>query len=412
MAKVRAERFLPELRKTINLSASEMSELPQTTDVAIIGGGVIGLAVARALSLRGVANVTVIDRGSFGAESSRAAAGMLAPQAEADAHDEFFSLCSGSRDLYPAFAAQLLEETGIDIELETAGTLYLALNETDVKAIEQRYEWQARAGLAVERLSAEFARKLEPSISSRVRLALLFSRDTQVENRRLIKALVASNQSRGVNLVDGTSVTSVKLARGRISGLQTTRGFVATERVVVAAGGWSSLLTASEQSNDAPLDSALPDLGIEPVRGQMLCFYTDPAIFSHVIYSSRGYVVPRRDGRLLAGSTTEHVGFDKRTTDEGLRSIHSAASEITQRISSLTRRDAWAGLRPRAADGLPVLGAYAEIAGLFYATGHYRNGILLAPITGELIADAVIDSRGPSSLNNFSPDRFARVFAG
>ncbi|HWN08321.1 MAG TPA: glycine oxidase ThiO [Pyrinomonadaceae bacterium] len=400
------------MRKTINLSASEMNELPQTTDVAIIGGGVIGLAVARALSLRGVANVTVIERSSFGAESSGAAAGMLGPQAEADTHDEFFSLCSRSRDLYPAFAAQLFEETGIDIELETAGTLYLGLNEEDVKELERRYEWQAGAGLAVERLSAESARKLEPSTSSGVRLALLFPRDTQVENRLLIKALVASNQSRGVNLVDGTSVTSVKIARGRIKGLETSRGFVATGRVVVAAGGWSSLLTASQESNQAASDSALPDLGIEPVRGQMLCFDTNPAIFSHVIYSPRGYVVPRRDGRLLAGSTTEHVGFDKRTTDEGMRSIHSAATEISPLIRSLTRRETWAGLRPRAADGLPVIGAYAEIAGLFYATGHYRNGILLAPITGELIADTVTNSAASSLLNAFSPDRFARVFAG
>ena len=389
-----------------------MSQLPQTTDVAIIGGGVIGLAVARALRLRGVSHVTVIERSSFGSESSGAAAGMLAPQAEANAADEFFSLCSRSRDLYPAFAAKLFEETGIDIELETAGTLYLCLNKDDLKEIERRYEWQTAAGLPVERLSAKAARKLEPSISSSVELALLFPLDTQVENRQLIKALVASSQNQDVNLVEDTSVTSVRLERQRITGLETSRGFVATETVVVAAGGWTSLLTASETSSEKLTDSALPDLGIEPVRGQMLCFDTNPAIFRHVIYSPRGYVVPRRDGRLLAGSTTEHVGFDKRTTDDGMRSIHAAAAEISPRINSAPRREAWAGLRPRSADGLPVIGAYAEIAGLLYATGHYRNGILLAPITGELIADVVTRGMATSLLNNFSPDRFARVLAG
>lgn len=386
-----------------------MNELPQTTDVAIIGGGVIGLAVARALSLRGVANVTVIERGSFGAESSGAAAGMLAPQAEANAADDFFSLCSRSRDLYPAFAAQLFSETGIDIELETAGTLYLGLNEEDLKEIEQRYAWQTSAGLAVERLSAAAAKKLEPAISDNVQLALLFPLDTQVENRLLIKALIASNQNRGVSLVNDTAVTSLKIGRGGISGLETSRGFVATEKVVVAAGGWSSLLAASD---DASPDSALPDLGIEPIRGQILCFDTNPAMFSHVIYSPRGYIVPRKDGRLLAGSTTEYVGFDKRVTEAGMQAIHSAAAEISPQVGSLTRREAWAGLRPRAADGLPVVGAYAEIAGLFYAVGHYRNGILLTPVTGELIADAVVDGTAPTSLNIFSPERFARVFAG
>ena len=389
-----------------------MTDLPRTTEVAIIGGGVIGLAVARALSLRGVSHITVIERSSFGAESSGAAAGMLAPQAEANAADEFFSLCSRSRDLYPAFAVQLFEETGIDIELETAGTLYLGLNERDVKEIERRYEWQATAGLNVERLSADAARKLEPSISSKVELALLFPLDTQVENRKLIKALVASNKNRGLNLVNETSASSVKIERGRIKGLDTSRGFIATEKVVVAAGSWTSLLTASEISSEKVMDSALPDLGIEPVRGQMLCFDANPAIFKHVIYSPRGYLVPRRDGRLLAGSTTEHVGFDKSITDDGMRTIHAAAVEISPRISSAPRREAWAGLRPRAADGLPVLGAYAEIAGLFYATGHYRNGILLAPITGELIAEVVTNGTTTSLMNNFSPDRFARVLAG
>jgi glycine oxidase len=153
-------------------------------------------------------------------------------------------------------------------------------------------------------------------------------------------------------------------------------------------------------------DSALPALSIEPVRGQMLCFDSNPAICSHVIYSPRAYVVPRRDGRLLAGSTTEHAGFDNRVTAEGVGSIHSAAMEISPRIGTLPLKETWAGLRPRTPDGLPVLGAYAEIEGLFYATGHYRNGILLAPITGELIADAVVNGLSPGSLSAFAPDRF------
>jgi len=388
-----------------------MSKLPQTTEVAIIGGGVIGLAVARALALRGVRDVLVIERGSFGAESSGAAAGMLAPQAEADCVDEFFQLCRRSRDLYPVFAAQLFEETGIDIQLETAGTLYLGLNEEDAKELDQRFDGQSKAGLAVEKLTSASARKLEPSISESVLMALRFPLDTQVENRLLIKALVASNKGRDVCQATDTAVDSLTLQKGRVAGVETSRGFVATEKIVIAAGAWSSLLTSLKESN-ASSDSALPIPGIEPVRGQMLCFDAKPQLFRHVIYSPRGYVVPRRDGRLLAGSTTEYVGFDKRVTDEGRQSIHSAAMEISSRIGSLAIKESWAGLRPRTPDGLPVLGACAEIAGLFYATGHYRNGILLAPITGEVIAEVVTEGTTPDLLKSFAPERFGSVCAG
>jgi glycine oxidase len=159
-------------------------------------------------------------------------------------------------------------------------------------------------------------------------------------------------------------------------------------------------------------DKALPQLRIKPVRGQMLCFQPSLPLSRHVIYSPRGYVVPRRDGRLLAGSTTEHAGFEKLVTAAGVQSILAAALEISPGIASLPLTDAWAGLRPRAADTLPVLGPCAEIAGVYYATGHYRNGILLAPITGELIAGAIVDKTFPAALQIFSPDRFGLVTVG
>jgi glycine oxidase len=389
----------------------DMIQTRETADVVIIGGGVIGMTVARALALRGLGDVLLIERGSLGAESSSAAAGMLAPQAEADVADDFFSLCRQSRDMYPRFAAALREETGIDIELETSGTLYLAFDEKDAAELEKRYEWQKIAGLQVERWNAEDARRFEPSISKNVLSALRFPLDTQVENRRLIAALAVSNEKLGVRMETGTTVKSLKLDRGRIAGVETSRGFVATGTVVIASGAWASMLRLLTTSGKASSDKGLPDPRIEPVRGQMLCFEANPQIFGHVIYSPRGYVVPRRDGRLLAGSTTEHAGFDKRVTAAGLHGILSAALEISPQIGSLALTSFWAGLRPRAADGLPVLGPCAEIEGIFYAAGHYRNGILLAPITGELIAAAIVDRVVPASLNIFSPDRFGLVTA-
>jgi len=381
-----------------------MGQLPETADVVIIGGGVIGLTIARALALQGVRNVLLVERARLGAEASSAAAGMLAPQAEADDADGFFNLCCQSRDMYPTFAAALREETGIDSELDRTGTLYLAFTEHDQREIEHRYDWQIRAGLNVQKLNSFDARSLEPGISESVRGALKFPNDIQVENRRLLSALIAANEKLGVQLTTGTTVESIRINRGRIEGAETSRGFVSTTAIVVSGGAWSSFIKVA--------DAASPNPRIEPVRGQMVCFDSSgypPSIARHVIYSSRGYLVPRRDGRVLAGSTTELAGFDKAVTASGVHSILSNVLEISPRISDLPLTGAWAGLRPRAQDSLPVLGPIAEIRGLVFATGHYRNGILLAPITGELIAGAIVDNVVSPDLKAYGPDRFAIV---
>lgn len=377
-----------------------MFQTSGTVDVVVIGAGVIGLAIARDLARKQVGRVMIIERSNPGREASFAAAGMLAPQAEAHVADDFFRLCCRSRDLYPAFAQNLSEETGIDIELDRTGTLYCAFTEQDQEEIEQRYDWQRRAGLSVEKLSAQEGRELEPGIAENLRGALKFPLDIQVENRRLLNALIASNEKLGVSLVTNTTVKSLRVERSRVAGVETSAGFVSSRNVVVASGAWTNFIKTGD---------AVPPVRIEPVRGQMICFDPKPAVARHVIYSPRGYIVPRRDGRLLAGSTTEEVGFDQSVTDAGVQSLRSHAVEISPRISELPLTDSWAGLRPRAPDGLPVLGETAETKGLFYATGHYRNGILLAPITGELIAGLIADNVISPQLGAFAPDRFAQV---
>jgi glycine oxidase len=367
-------------------------------DAIVVGGGVIGLTIARALRLRGIERVMLIERARLGAEASRAAGGMLAPQAEANRADEFFELACASRDLYPAFADALREESGTDIELERTGTLYVAFTEHDEEEIAYRYDWQQRVGLSVERLSAEEARRLEPCISERMRAALLFPLDVQVENRRLIAALATSIERLGVDLLVETEVNSLTIERGRIAGVETSRGKLRAPVVIIACGARTSFIGSS--------DKALPHLSIEPVRGQMLCFEMNPRVARHVIYSPRGYIVPRLDGRLLAGSTSEHAGFNKSVTAGGINAITEHALEITPAIENLALVDSWAGLRPMAEDEWPVMGACAEVDGLFYATGHYRNGILLAPVTGELIAEQITTKMTPPMLRAFSPDRF------
>jgi glycine oxidase len=368
----------------------------RTADVLIVGGGVIGLTIARALAKRGVRDVTLIERGQMHAEASWAAGGILGPQVEADRVDDFFRLARASRDMYPEFARALNEESGTDVELDTTGTVYLAFTQEQESELRHRYNWQTKAGFAIEWLSDGEARALEPCISSAVRCALRFPNDIQVENRRLVTALAIANERLGVRMISGCEVSELCVAQGRVCGVETSLGRVSAPIVVLAAGAWTSLIKSS-----------LPKIQIEPVRGQMLCFKADPPIARHVIYSSRGYLVPRRDGRVLAGSTSEHVGFERSVTDEGMIKIKSMAIEIVPSIRSLPLASSWAGFRPRAADGPPVLGPCEGIEGLFYATGHYRNGILLAPITGELIAETIISGESASLLKPFSPNRVA-----
>lgn len=378
-------------------------------DVVVVGGGVIGLSVARAIVRRGL-SVVVLERGKMGEEASHAAAGMLAPQAEADRADEFFRLQQASRDLYPAFAAELREETGRDIELDQTGTLYLAFTDEDEEELEKRLAWQTRAGLEVERLTAENARLLEPALSPHLRFALKFPLDWQVENRRLVEALVASLQHYGVGRWEGVAASSLRIEANRVVGVETAHGFLSAGRVVLAAGAWTSWLPFSRVS-DEPGEAPPRHPLIDPVRGQMICFGPRPSFrqlfrYGHVVYTPRGYVVPRRDGRLLVGATVESAGFVKTMTGAGLHALLTNALDIVPEVGELPVAEMWSGLRPRAADGWPVIGTSEEVPGLYYATGHYRNGILLAPLTGQLIAEMVVDERRSPLLDAFAVGRF------
>src|ERR1041385_8144179 len=377
------------------MRSSEEIPANQSAEVAIIGGGVIGLSIARALVHRGMRDVVVIERHEFGREVSWAAGGILAPQIEADAADDFLRLACASRDMYPKFAAELNAESGIDVELDTTGTMYVAFSEDGEAELSHRIEWQRTQGLKVEWLTGDEARSVEPCLSTNVRSALRFPDDYQVDNRKLVEALVIANHRQGVRLITGCGVRKIQIADGAVTGMQTELGFLSAKKIVVAAGAWSSSIEAEA--------ALLPRLDVEPVRGQMLCFHA-PGLARQVIYSSRGYIIPRRDGRLLAGSTSEHVGFDKRVTEAGIVRIRSMAIEIAPALQNISIIDSWAGFRPRAKDDLPVLGPVEDVPGLFYATGHYRNGILLAPITGEIIASAIVGDS--STWTAFSPQRF------
>lgn len=365
-------------------------------EILIIGGGVIGLATARALKKRGAARITILERGHVGRESSFAAAGMLAPQAETDKLDDFFDFCHESNRLYPQFAGELLEETGIDIELDRSGTLYLAFSDEDVKEINRRYVWQKGSGLAVEYLTAEEIRRNEPFVSPDVREGLFFPHDWQVENRKLLLALRKFAELNAIQIVEHAEVKNLIVRDGRATGAATETKTFAADSIILATGAWTSLVKIADF--DSPFQ-------VKPIRGQMLSFQAAKRFFRHVIYSPRGYVVPRMDGRILAGATVEDVGFDKSVTDAGIDFLMENALEIAPSLVNLEITEKWSGLRPLATSGLPVLGALPVAENLFAATGHYRNGILLAPVTAETLADKLINNVESRYLQIFSPVR-------
>lgn len=346
--------------------------------VLIIGGGIIGLSIARQLHKNGVRHITILERKIIGQESSFAAAGMLAVQAETNKKDEFLSFCQDGLNLYEDFSSELLDETGIDIELDREGTLYLAFNESDVAEINKRYEWQKNASLAVEKFSANEIRKIEPFVSPSVLSGLFFPKDWQVENRQILLALQTYCELNNIEIIENTEVTNLISDNEKIVGVETSDTKFFADSVVLATGAWTSLIKAD--------GFELPK--VKPIRGQMISFRTAKRLISKVIYSPRGYIVPRTDGRILVGATVEDVGFVNEMTQSGIESLHENGAEIIPSLINLGILEKWSGLRPFAENSMPIIGKFAE--NLFIATAHYRNGILLAPLTAKIVAEKVL----------------------
>ncbi|MBP6823345.1 MAG: glycine oxidase ThiO [Acidobacteria bacterium] len=384
-----------------------MPESKQNFDAAVVGGGVIGCAIAWRLAQAGM-RVVVIERGEVGREASHAAGGMLVPLAEADEADDLFHLCMASRAMYADFARELKQASEIDVEYRTEGTLYLSLTEHDDEELERRWQWQHAAGLNVKRLNADCARKLEPQINAGLRWALKFPDDHQVNNRMLIAALQAAAQKAGVEFQTQTEVERLLIethaGQKQIVGVTTSRGEVRSKTVIIAAGSWSSLL-------ETEAETLLPNLKVAPVHGQMVAVEMPSPAVNHTIYSCRAYVVPRLGGFVIAGSTSDKFGFEKRVTAGGMASIIERAKEILPGFGDLAITETWSGLRPRAADKLPVIGADTTVAGLVYATGHYRNGILLTPVTAKAVSEIILKGESKTQLSAFNPQRFAHLQA-
>jgi glycine oxidase len=369
---------------------------PERADVLVVGGGVIGCALAAELAARG-RDVIVLERAEPGAEASGAAAGMLSPQSEARARDAFFDLALESRRLYPAWVRVLHEETGVDVGYRRTGLLHCDLAGVTGESRGEQIAWQRAAGLdaaalRVDELPRDIANRLSPAVSA----AAFFPDEGAVDPRRLTRAAWLLAQRRGARVRTGVEALGFRIERGACRGVETRDGAILADAVVDAAGAWAAL--------DADLPLSVP---VEPVRGQIVELRLSGPPLPTILSCDDVYVVPRADGTVLLGSTVEHVGFRKEVTARAVERLIAAAERLMPEIASARFVTAWSGLRPGTPDGLPILGA-CRVPGLFFAAGHFRNGILLAPVTALALADLLTGGVG-KDLASFSIERFAEA---
>ena len=370
-------------------------------DVAVAGGGLIGLGVAWRCAQRGL-SVTLADD-VLEAGASYAAAGMLAPVTEAAYGEEgLLELCRASLARFPAFVAEVEHASGIDVGLRTIGTMVVGFDADDMRALDELYDFQRELGLAVERVTAREARRREPALTPRLRGALQVADDHSVDARALHAGLLATAQAAGVRLVR-SKVAALCVEHGRATGLRLADGTtLAAESVVLALGAWSASLPG------------VPPLPVRPVKGQILRLRggaESPGLLGGTVRALvRGrpvYLVPSAHDRLIIGATVEEKGYDTTVTAGAVHDLLRDAIEVVPGVTELELVETLARCRPGTPDNAPILGPSAT-PGLALATGHYRNGVLLTPVTSDAVAELLVSGKLPDLAAPFAADRFER----
>ena len=362
-------------------------------DVAIAGGGVIGGAIGLELARAGL-RVGIFDRQQPGQEASWASAGILSPAPESPRMVAMVPLGKASLALYPEFIAQVEEISGKSTGFRPKGTLE-ALFSRDTKAeLSTIIALHHGLGLKAEPLRAEDARELEPALSEEVQAAILRPEEASVDNRALTSAVLDAAERSGAEIFSGNGAKAIWREGKRSAGLVLQNEKVEAKWTIVAAGCFSAMI-----------EEVAPYAPVRPAKGQMVALRGDDLEMERVLWSEKIYLVPRNDGRIVAGATVEYAGFDKRTTAGGIEKILSAAIELAPGLANARIEETWAGLRPDSPDHLPILGP-TDVDGLAMATGHFRSGILLTPITAKLIREWITEERVSVDWNRFSPLRF------
>jgi len=376
--------------------------LTQRRDITVVGAGIIGCAVAYELGRRG-ADVRVLDRRDVGCGATQASAGMLAPFIEAEGRGPLRTLGVRSLDLYDQFVADVAGDSGAEVPYQRTGTLEVGSDDISLARLERVQRELSGTGVRCRLLSRSEVSEAEPQLGAAIRGALLIPSQGFVGAAALTAALRRAGAGYGVSFMPSRAVTRLSAVNGGIV-VETTAGEVLTDTVVLAAGSWTG---------GVPVDGEA-SLPIRPVRGQLLRLRWTDTPLSRVIWSPRCYVVPWPDGSVLVGATVENVGFDEGATVSGVTTLLDAVRELLPAARDAGFEGVRVGLRPGTPDDLPVLGRSPTMPNLVYATGHYRSGILLAPVTARLVADLVLDGREDPLLGAVSPGRFdlARVSSG
>jgi len=370
--------------------------------VVIIGGGVMGCAAANELARRGV-QVTVLERSVPGAEASSAAAGILGAQVESHHPGPMTELGLLSRKLYPALVRDLEKVSGISIGYRRSGVLKVAYQAGELTRWQRELAWQTRAKLPLARLTAAALRSQEAALSAELSGALWFEADATLEPRALLSALRISAEKRGAEFRSGSFVKRIAEQDGRAVGVELDDGsLVPGSHVVLAAGSWTSLLAKRE--SDAPSGAPMPR--VVPARGQIVELKTSAPLLQSIVFGPDCYLVPRADGRLLIGSTLEFVGFRREVTAGAVAKLLAAAIRLVPALADAELSASWSSFRPYTSDELPLLGP-SSTPGLILMSGHYRNGILLAPISAKIVAGCVLGEKPLLELSPFAPNRAA-----
>lgn len=366
----------------------------RTPRVVVIGGGVIGCSVAWRMARRGVA-VTLLERDEPGAHASSAAAGMLSPLKEADEPGPFLELGLRSLERYPEFVRDVESASGVTVDYRRDGRIDVAFDEESAEALRTQQRVQEEGGYDSRLLEAPELRRLEPTISPHAQLGLATELDHQVDPDRLMRALWIAAHREGVDVRTHSPAAAVETdpEGARVAGVRLVSGErIEADVAVVAAGPWSGQL-------GLPMPTP-----VEPVRGQIVVLQAVPPLIGRVVWGPGCYLVPRGDGRVLVGSTMEHVGFHAAVSAGAVQRLLEAGIRLVPGLGDAAIHGFRVGLRPGTPDGLPVIGPDPEVAGLVFATGHLRNGILLAPETGDHVAAIVLDAAASDPA--FAPGRF------
>jgi glycine oxidase len=362
--------------------------------VIVIGGGIIGCATAYELAKAGC-RVTLLERATPGAEASSAAAGILAPVGQTRRSDPYQKLALDSWRRYPDVARELRDLTGVDVEHMTTGTLYPISGKGEQGQAQEQLRWPLANEMDMRVVEGRELRDLEPGLAADITAALFVRGDHWINNQRLVTAYASAATERGVLIRTGIEVTRLIAEGSRVTGVVAAGERLEAEVVLLAAGAWSGPIAAS-------IGLELP---VVPVRGQMMAVSNVPALLRHAFHGHQGYLTPRPSGELLVGATVEHVGFERAMTPEGLAHLVNGAIAVLPALKGRPITRTWCGFRPGTPDDMPILGPWPGVEGLYVATGHYRNGILLAPATAAHLSSAIVDGGIPDLIKPFLPDR-------